>query len=263
MSYRNVELQELDSYSGELSSEKRASLSRSQNVYVDDPSTDFETHDFNSESISDFPRVQDSERRLQLACKRVIDVVVSSLALIILSPVFLIVALLVVLESRGPAFFVQERWGRHGCKIRVFKFRTMHSHLCDAAGTVQATPGDSRVTRLGHLLRRSNIDELPQLLNVLRGDMSLIGPRCHAIGMLGGGVPYEELMSEYHRRHEMRPGITGLAQACGYRGPTVNPELARRRIELDLLYVRRFSLWLDVRITIRTVASEWRGGTGL
>jgi lipopolysaccharide/colanic/teichoic acid biosynthesis glycosyltransferase len=202
-------------------------------------------------------------RMFQLACKRAIDVAVSSLALLVLSPLFLVLAVLVMSDTPGPAFFVQERWGRRGRKIRVLKFRTMHAERSDAAGIIQAAPNDPRVTRLGRLLRRTNLDELPQLWNVLRGDMSLIGPRCHAIGMLGGGVPYEELVPEYHQRHDMRPGITGLAQASGYRGPTVDAEKARGRIELDLIYVRRFSLWLDLKIAIRTIASEWRGGTGL
>lgn len=188
---------------------------------------------------------------------------VASLALLVLSPLLIVLAVLVMSDTPGPAFFVQERWGRRGKKIRVLKFRTMYADDGDAAGTIQAAPNDPRVTRLGRLLRRTNMDELPQLVNVLRGDMSLIGPRCHAIGMLGGGMPYEELVPEYHLRHEMRPGITGLAQASGYRGPTVDPERARSRIELDLFYVRRFSLWLDLKIAVRTIASEWRGGTGL
>jgi polysaccharide biosynthesis protein PslA len=121
---------------------------------------------------------------------------------------------------------------------------------------------DPRVTRVGAFLRRSNIDELPQLLNVLKGDMSVVGPRCHAIGMRAGGMLYEELVPEYHHRHAMRPGITGLAQMRGLRGPTDRPAKARARIASDLHYVENFSLLMDIRIIIGTLISELNGGKG-
>jgi lipopolysaccharide/colanic/teichoic acid biosynthesis glycosyltransferase len=126
----------------------------------------------------------------------------------------------------------------------------------------QTIKGDPRITKVGAFLRRTNLDELPQIYNVLRGDMSLVGPRCHAIGMLAGGVLYEELVPEYHDRHSMRPGLTGLAQMRGLRGPTDKPAKARARIASDLRYVENFSLLLDVKILIWTIVNEMRGGQG-
>jgi len=199
---------------------------------------------------------------VQMGMKRAFDLVVASSALVVLSPLFLIVSLAIRIDSKGSAFFTQERWGLRGKKIRIYKFRTMRADLADPAGVVQATRNDPRVTRLGQFLRQSNIDELPQLLNVVMGDMSLVGPRCHPIGMLAAGVPYEVLEPRYHLRHTVKPGITGLAQASGYRGSTEDPAAALGRIALDLHYIRNFSFWLDMRIIAQTVASEWRGGTG-
>jgi lipopolysaccharide/colanic/teichoic acid biosynthesis glycosyltransferase len=126
----------------------------------------------------------------------------------------------------------------------------------------QTIKGDPRITKVGAFLRRTNLDEIPQIYNVLRGDMSLVGPRCHAIGMLAGGVLYEELVPEYHDRHSMRPGLTGLAQMRGLRGPTDKPAKARARIASDLRYVENFSLLLDVQILIGTIVNEMRGGQG-
>ncbi|MEB2848576.1 sugar transferase, partial [Endobacterium cereale] len=117
-------------------------------------------------------------------------------------------------------------------------------------------------TKLGAILRKTNIDELPQLLNVLKGDMSLVGPRCHAIGMLAAGIPYEDLVPDYHRRHMVKPGMTGLAQMRGLRGPTDRPGKARARIACDLHYIDKFSVWFDIRIMVGTVVSELRGGKG-
>lgn len=194
--------------------------------------------------------------------KRLMDIVVSATALVFLMPFLLFVAALVRLDSPGPALFTQDRWGEGCRRIRIFKFRSMRSDLCDKSGIRQTTEQDPRVTRLGAILRRTNIDELPQLFNVLRGDMSLVGPRCHAIGMLAGGLPYEVLVPEYHRRHVMRPGITGLAQMRGLRGPTGRRAKARARIACDLHYVENFSIWLDLRILVGTLLAEIRGGSG-
>ncbi|MBO3761983.1 sugar transferase [Ciceribacter sp. L1K23] len=196
------------------------------------------------------------------ALKRSLDIFVSGLALLLLLPFFLTVALLIKLDSPGPVLFRQHRWGK-GCKtIRVYKFRSMRTDLCDTTGVAQTVKNDPRVTRMGAILRKTNIDELPQLFNVLMGDMSLVGPRCHAIGMLAAGMPYESLVPEYHRRHAMRPGITGLAQMRGLRGPTDRPAKARARIACDLYYIENFSIWLDIKILVGTVMSEIRGGSG-
>jgi lipopolysaccharide/colanic/teichoic acid biosynthesis glycosyltransferase len=196
------------------------------------------------------------------ATKRAIDMFGASAALLMLLPLFLAVALMIRLDSPGPVLFKQVRWGKGGRKIRVYKFRSMRTDACDATGVAQTVKGDARITAVGAILRRTNIDELPQLLNVLKGEMSLVGPRCHAIGMLAAGIPYEELVPDYHQRHVMRPGITGLAQMRGLRGPTDRPGKARARIASDLYYVNNFSVWLDVRIIFGTVISELRGGKG-
>lgn len=194
--------------------------------------------------------------------KRAFDIVASGATLIALLPLFLTTAFLIKLDSPGPVFFSQTRWGKDGRKIRVFKFRSMRTDLCDVTGVAQTVKNDPRVTRIGAMLRRTNIDELPQLLNVLKGDMSLVGPRCHAVGMLAAGIPYEELVPDYHRRHVMRPGLTGLAQMRGLRGPTDRPGKARARIACDLYYVENFSFLLDMRIIFGTVLSEMKGGKG-
>lgn len=200
--------------------------------------------------------------RGQFATKRAIDIAGASIALMALAPVLLTVAALVKIDSKGPVLFSQIRWGMNGRRIRVYKFRSMRTDLCDASGVAQTVKDDPRVTRIGAILRRSNIDELPQLLNVLKGDMSLVGPRCHAIGMLAAGRLYEDLVPHYHLRHRMRPGITGLAQMRGLRGPTDRSDKARARIVSDLYYIDNFSVWLDIKIMIGTVISELRGGKG-
>lgn len=199
---------------------------------------------------------------LQLKAKRMFDISVSAIALLVFLPLFLVIALLIKLDDGGPVLFRQIRWGLHGRKITIYKFRSMRVDLCDPTGVQQTVKGDSRVTGIGTVLRKTNIDELPQLLNVLKGDMSLVGPRCHAVNMRAAGRLYEELVPEYHHRHVMRPGITGLAQMRGWRGPTERSLDARARIASDIYYVRNFSLWLDLKILFSTLLSELRGGTG-
>ncbi|MBY4593141.1 sugar transferase [Rhizobium redzepovicii] len=204
------------------------------------------------------------ERKMavRLGVKRLFDIVASGSALIVLAPFFLAIALFIKLDDGGPIFFRQIRWGLNGRKITVFKFRSMRTDDCDPSGIQQTVKGDSRMTGIGAVLRRTNIDELPQLFNVLMGDMSLVGPRCHAINMRAAGRLYEELVPHYHQRHIMRPGITGLAQTRGWRGPTARPLQARARIACDIYYVKNFSLLLDLKILLKTLVIELRGGTG-
>jgi len=198
----------------------------------------------------------------QLTVKRLIDIVVSGTALVVLMPLFAFCALAIRLESRGPVLFKQARWGQGGRVIKVYKFRSMYAHLGDSSGVQQTVAGDKRITKLGAILRKSNIDELPQLINVLKGDMSLVGPRCHAVGMKAAGVLYEELVPAYHLRHMMRPGITGLAQMRGLRGPTDTVAKSRARIASDLHYVQNFSLALDVKVILGTIKNEVFNSSG-
>ncbi|MBL8576239.1 MAG: sugar transferase [Mesorhizobium sp.] len=199
---------------------------------------------------------------VQRAIKRLMDISLSACALVVLSPVFLVIWAIIRLESPGPGMFIQKRWGRNQRQIDVYKFRTMRTDEGDASGVAQTVANDPRLTRIGKLLRKSNLDELPQLLNVLLGSMSLVGPRCHPIGMLAGGVQYEELVPRYHDRHLVRPGLTGIAQVKGLRGPTVDAARAVQRIEADLFYVQNYSVWLDIKLIVKTVSMELRGGTG-
>ena len=201
-------------------------------------------------------------KRLQFAIKRLLDVLLATLGLVLLLPLFLALAVLIRLESPGSPVFSQKRWGRNGRIFEVYKFRSMHSKLGDSSGVTQTVPNDPRMTRVGAVIRRTNLDELPQLLNVLKGDMSLIGPRCHAVGMLAAGMPYEQLVPDYHARHAVRPGMTGLAQMRGLRGPTDRADRARARIAADLHYVENYSLLLDLHIVAGTIVSELRGGNG-
>jgi Undecaprenyl-phosphate glucose phosphotransferase len=187
---------------------------------------------------------------LDRAVKRALDVAASAIALVCLWPIFLIVALAIKLDSPGPVFFAQNRVGFNGRTFRIFKFRSMTT-MDDGAVVRQAQRQDPRVTSVGRWLRSTSLDELPQLFNVLLGDMSLVGPRPHA---LAHDRFYSSLISDYPMRHHMKPGITGLAQVSGCRGETETPDLMARRVAYDLSYIGNWSLWLDLKILARTVS---------
>jgi Undecaprenyl-phosphate glucose phosphotransferase len=181
--------------------------------------------------------------------KRLFDIVVSAAALVALAPVLAGIAVLIRLDSPGPVFFRQRRYGFNQQPFRIIKFRTMTT-LDDGDVVPQACRDDRRITRVGRWLRRWNIDELPQLINVLRGDMSLVGPRPHA---LSHNREFEQRISLYARRHNVRPGITGWAQVNGLRGETDTDEKMRRRVDCDLYYIDNWSMLLDLKILLYTV----------
>jgi len=181
------------------------------------------------------------------------DKVLSGLLLIFLSPVMAVTALLIKLDSHGPIFFVQERFGFNNDVIQVFKFRTMYVDCGDQSGAQRTVQNDPRVTRVGRVLRALSIDELPQLINVLRGDMSLVGPRPHAIAMKAGGRLYCDAVEQYLHRHRVKPGITGWAQVNGLRGEVDTIEKAYARVTHDLFYIEHWSFLLDLRIFLKTV----------
>jgi exopolysaccharide biosynthesis polyprenyl glycosylphosphotransferase len=180
--------------------------------------------------------------------KRLLDMVLALLALGMLLPFMALIAAAIKLDSPGPVFFRQRRAGRHGRIFSIVKFRSMHV-LEDGAQIVQARTGDARVTRVGRFLRRSSLDELPQLLNVIAGEMALVGPRPHA---LAHDEYYGSRIANYRRRQLVRPGITGWAQVNGARGATPKLSDMQVRIDFDLAYVERESLWLDLLILLRT-----------
>jgi Undecaprenyl-phosphate glucose phosphotransferase len=189
----------------------------------------------------------------QAFVKRAEDLVLGSLLLLLTAPAMLGIALAIKLTSNGPVFFRQRRLGFNNRLIEVFKFRTMYTHLTDPDARQQALRGDKRVTPLGAWLRRTSLDELPQLLNVLTGDMSLVGPRPHALQTTAGGLPLEEVVPIYSSRHRVKPGITGWAQINGYRGALDTVDKIVHRVNHDLHYIENWSLMLDLRILWRTV----------
>ncbi len=205
--------------------------------------------------VADVPLLGVAERplkRWRAVAKWLEDKIIASLLLLLLAPLMLIVALAIRIDSRGPALFVQERFGFNNRVIRVFKFRTMFIEQCDPSGTRRTVPADPRVTRVGRLLRQWSLDELPQLLNVVNGEMSLVGPRPHAVSMKAGEHLYYEVVQEYFARHRVKPGITGWAQVCGLRGEIDTLEKAQLRVSHDLDYIERWSIWWDLAIIVRT-----------
>ena len=181
--------------------------------------------------------------------KRCFDLAAATFVLLLLSPLMLLTALWIKLDSRGPILFLQTRNGFNGHAFRIVKFRSMHVYE-DGDTIRQATRADPRVTKIGRWLRRTNIDELPQLFNVLYGNMSLVGPRPHAAAH---NSEYEKVIANYAFRYHVKPGITGWAQVNGYRGETPFTGLMEKRVELDLWYISNWSMWLDIRISISNI----------
>jgi lipopolysaccharide/colanic/teichoic acid biosynthesis glycosyltransferase len=209
------------------------------------------------------PRVGRRSRASASRTKRAFDFVGASLALLFLAPLFAAIAIAIKATSPGPVFFRQDRYGYRNHFFRILKFRTMHTHLTDVGGTQQTINDDPRITPLGRILRRTSLDELPQLINVLKGDMSLVGPRPHVPGMLAANMLYEDLVPYYFQRHGVRPGITGLAQMNGCRGSTTDAAQAIARIDYDLEYIETWSLGRDIDIILRTCVREFLTGSGI
>jgi lipopolysaccharide/colanic/teichoic acid biosynthesis glycosyltransferase len=188
------------------------------------------------------------------AMKRLLDISLASVLLLVFAVPLLIAALLIRLESSGPALFRQRRVGLDGISFTIWKLRTMRAQSAPGDTLCQVQRGDLRVTRIGAWLRCHSLDELPQLVNVVRGEMSLVGPRPHAPGTCAGGRPFEQISPLYMARHHMRPGMTGLAQVRGWRGETETEDKLLRRVDSDLEYIATWSLWLDLVILARTLA---------
>lgn len=212
-------------------------------------------------TLGDVPVLNVFDRPLsdeKLMLKRLEDFGLASLLLMAFVPLMLLIAIAIKLTSRGPVLFRQPRYGFNNQLIEVFKFRTMLVHHSAPGELVQARPADPRLTPIGGFLRRASLDELPQLLNVLNGSMSLVGPRPHANGTRAANVLFEEAVAEYAARHRVKPGLTGWAQVNGWRGETDTLEKIQRRVEHDLFYIEHWSLRFDIKILFMTVAEVLR-----
>ena len=189
------------------------------------------------------------------AAKRAMDIFISVLLLAVFAVAMLLIAIAIRLETPGPVLFRQRRIGLYNVGFEMWKFRTMHHRAPEGGRLMQSTRHDPRITRVGAFLRQTSLDELPQLFNVLRGQMSIVGPRPHAPGTCAGGKPFELVTPHYPARHRVRPGMTGLAQVRGWRGETDTEAKLLRRVEADLEYIERWSLGLDLVIIARTAVS--------
>jgi len=185
--------------------------------------------------------------------KRLMDIVVSSTALVLGAPVLALIGLAVKLDSPGPMLFKQTREGFNNRVFKVYKFRSLRIEEEDKKAAQQVVKGDNRVTRVGRFIRKTSLDELPQLLNVLKGDMSLVGPRPHAVGMRTGDTESYKLVEEYAHRHKVKPGMTGWAQINGSRGPMHDAASVARRVQLDVEYIEKASIWFDITIMLKTL----------
>lgn len=195
-----------------------------------------------------------------LVLKWAFDKIVGSLLLVALSPVLLATAIAVKLDSKGPVFFRQKRYGFNNELIEVFKFRSMYTEMSDAAAAKLVTKGDPRVTRVGRFIRKTSIDELPQLINVVFfGNLSLVGPRPHALHAKAADRLYDQVVDGYFARHKVKPGITGWAQINGWRGETDTQEKIQRRVEHDLYYIEHWSVFFDLQILAMTPVALFSG----
>ncbi len=191
----------------------------------------------------------------QIVAKRALDIAGALVGLTLLGLMMPVIAWVIRRDSKGPIIFRQTRVGLHGHRFRMLKFRTMRQDACEPHQCRQARRGDPRITRIGAWLRRTSLDEWPQFVNVLKGDMSIVGPRPHAAGSRAGNRLFEDVTHRYAARHLVKPGMTGLAQIRGLRGETDTEDKLIRRVESDIEYIETWSLWLDVRIIWRTVVA--------
>lgn len=186
------------------------------------------------------------------AVKRGVDILIAGAALLLLAPLTVLVAIAIRVETRGPVFFRQRRVGQNNRIFDLLKFRSMRAEFSDPAGTRSASPADERVTRVGKIIRRTSLDELPQLFNVLAGQMSIVGPRPHALGSTAEDELFWKVDRRYFQRHAIKPGITGLAQVRGFRGATMRRHDLTNRVQSDLEYVSGWTIWRDLKIIART-----------
>jgi lipopolysaccharide/colanic/teichoic acid biosynthesis glycosyltransferase len=208
------------------------------------------------ERLADIPLAQISGARIderRALMKRLQDVVIGGVALVLAAPIMAAVALAIRLDSPGPVLFRQRRQGFNNEEIVIWKFRSMRHDLRDERSERQVFVGDPRVTRVGGFIRRTSLDELPQIINVLSGEMSLVGPRPHSPTMKTGEVESARLVAEYAHRHRMKPGMTGWAAIKGSRGAMTTPDQVRRRVALDIDYIERQTFWLDLYIMVMTL----------
>jgi Undecaprenyl-phosphate glucose phosphotransferase len=206
--------------------------------------------------VGPLPLVEASSRPLgdwQLVAKAIEDKVLAAVFIPLLAPLMLLIAILVKVTSPGPVLFKQRRFGFNNRLITVFKFRTMYIDAADELANTLVTRNDPRVTPIGALLRKTSLDELPQLFNVLRGEMSIIGPRPHAINAKAANCPYEQAVRQYAFRHRVKPGMTGWAQVNGWRGETDTIEKIERRVACDLYYIENWTFWFDMKILLLTL----------
>jgi Undecaprenyl-phosphate glucose phosphotransferase len=219
----------------------------------------------NQHSISHYagvPMINVVDRPLsewRYVVKEIEDRVLGTLILLMISPVLLGIAALVKLDSRGPALFRQPRYGYNNQLVEIWKFRTMYHDREDSRAEQLTRQNDPRITRVGRFLRRWSLDELPQFINVFRGEMSIVGPRPHAVSAKAGGLLYQHAVPHYAARHRVKPGITGWAQINGWRGTTDTVRQIEKRVEHDMYYIEHWSVWLDLKIIVLTLFKGFSG----
>ncbi len=187
------------------------------------------------------------------------DRIIAALIFLMILPVMTVIAILIKLDSKGPVLFAQNRYGFNNKLIKVYKFRSMYSDKTDANAEKLVTRNDSRITKIGAFLRRTSLDELPQFINVLKGEMSIVGPRPHALKASAAGRLYDDIVDDYAKRHRVKPGITGWAQINGWRGETDTEEKILKRVEYDLEYIENWSLTFDLKIIFKTIFGGFLG----